>query len=277
MVAIFFQNLDNRGNFRWNCRIFRRNLHESDSSTKPIFCIDLNHAILVHNMKARPEDQQKAISLRKQGYTYKEIQKQIKVSKSLLSGWFKTIALTADEEEFLRTRMKDQQDRGRVASMLSNRNRRIAREIRVYEDAKDIFSKRKNEWLFLLGVSLYWAEGSKRTGCFQFINSDPDMVIFMFKWMQKYMDADKSKIRVRLFIHRIPGYETSHQFWAKTLGIEPETFKKTIYKPTKHAIKKNPDYRGCLRLEIGGIYELRLIKAWQKLLIQYYKEVMRPW
>jgi hypothetical protein len=226
-------------------------------------------------MKARPEDKKKAIELRKKGFSYKEIQQHVKVSKSLLSGWFESLPLTEDEEAFLKTRMKERQDKGRIASMLSNRNRRVTREITAFEDAKNIFDKHKNEWLFLLGIALYWAEGSKRTGCFQFINSDPDMISFMFKWIQKYMGVDKKKIKCRLFIHEIPGYEHSEQFWQKTLAIEPQSFQKTIYKPTPHAIKKNPNYKGCLRLEFGGIYELRMIKAWQKLLIQYYSRVLK--
>lgn len=229
----------------------------------------MNHAILADNMKARPEDQKKALELRKQGLSYKEIQKHIKVSKGLLSSWFKLIILTPEEEEFLRTRTQGLQKKGRIASMLSNRTRRIAREIKVFEDAKNIFAEYKEDPMFLLGVALYWAEGSKRTSSFQFINSDPQMISFMFKWVQKYMRVTKSQIGCRLYIHRIPGYENSHDFWSQTLGVEPQLFQKTIYKPTRHAIKKNPDYKGCLRLEVGGIYELRLMKAWQKLLIQY--------
>ena len=226
-------------------------------------------------MKASKEDQKKALEFRKQGYSYKEIQRHIKVSKSLLSGWFKSLELTPDEKEFLENRMADLQKKGRVASMLSNRNRRITREIKVYEEAKNLFEKYKKEWLFTMGIALYWAEGSKRTGRFQFINSDPDMIDFMFKWVQKYMDVDKKEIKCRLFIHDVPGYENIELFWAKNLGLEPRSFQKTIYKKTPHLVKKNPNYKGCLRLEFRGIHDLRLIKAWQKLLLQYYSGVMR--
>lgn len=220
-------------------------------------------------MKARQNDKEKAIELRKSGLTYREIRTQIKVSKSLLSGWFKDITLTTEEEEYLRSRTKKIQDQGRVASILSNRNRRINRELRAMEDAKYIFSENKDKTDFLIGITLYWAEGSKRTSCFQFINSDPDMIKFMYGWMEKYLKIEKSKIYCRLFIHKVLGYENIEGFWGNMLGIDPKTFQKTIYKPTIHSIKKNPLYKGCLRLETGGIYELRLMKAWQKLLVQY--------
>ncbi len=221
-------------------------------------------------MKARLEDKRLAIELRKKGLSYKEIQQQVKVSKSLLSGWFEYLDLTEEELNFLKSRIKERCDKGRIASTISNRNRRIQREMVAFEDAKNSFDKHKTESLFLVGIALYWAEGSKRTGEFQFINSDPEMITFMYSWIQKYMKIDKNSIKKQLFIHRIPGYENIDIFWSNLLGITPNDFEKTIFKPTHHAIKKNPNYKGCLRLSIGGIYNLRLIKAWQKLLIQYY-------
>jgi hypothetical protein len=226
-------------------------------------------------MKARLEDKKKAIELRKKGLSYKEIQAQIDVSKGLLSLWLKFLPLTPEEEHFLSQRMIDRRHKGRLGTMLSNRNRRVAREIQAFEDAKNIFNKNSNDWIFLMGIALYWAEGSKRTGCFQFINSDPDMTLFMYRWIQKYLGIEKSLIRCRLFTHKIEGHENHGIFWARNLEVEPSFFKKTIFKPTALAVKKNPDYKGCLRLEVGGIYELRLMKAWQKLLIQYYTKVVK--
>lgn len=226
------------------------------------------------NMKARLEDKKLAIELRKKGLSYGEIQEQIKVSRSLLSGWFKYLKFTQEEEDYLKSRIKDRRDKGRIRSTISNRNRRIAREVVAFEYAKKMFDVYKKQSFFLTGVALYWAEGSKRTGEFQFINSDPDMVVFMYKWMNKFMNIDdKFDVKFRLFIHKIPGYENCHQFWSQKLGIKMDCFEKTIYKPTQHTIKKNPNYKGCLRLSVPGIHGLRVIKAWQKLLVQYYDNI----
>lgn len=225
-------------------------------------------------MKARLEDKNKAIELRKKGLSYKEIQQQIPVSKSLLSGWFAYLDLSDDEEKYLKSHIKDRKDRGRIQSTISNRNRRINREMVAFEDAKVSFNKFKEQPGFLIGVALYWAEGSKRTGEFQFINSDPDMVVFMQRWIKKFINNQGDVIKYRLFIHNIPGYENIHQFWAQKLGIGLESFEKTIYKPTLYGTKKNPNYKGCLRLSVSGIYHLRVIKAWQKLLIQYYDSIL---
>lgn len=226
-------------------------------------------------MKARLEDKKKAIELRKQGLSYKEIQVRINVSKSLLSGWLKYLDLDPQEEAYLLVRMKERQDKGRIASMISNRNRRMNREMVDFEEARILFNKFKNDSFFLLGVALYWAEGAKRNGEFSFINSDPEMVNLMYLWIPKYLGIEKESIKIRLFTHKIPDFKNLEIFWAHTLGVDPHNFKKTCYKPTQYGLRKNPNYKGCIRLTVGGISKLRIVKAWQKLLIQYYDNVLK--
>ena len=171
-------------------------------------------------MKARLEDKKLAIELRKNGLSYKEIQERIPISKSLLSSWFKYLDLTLEEENLLKSRIVERRDKGRIKSTISNRNRRIGREVVAFEEARILFNNYKDQSVFLTGTALYWAEGSKRTGEFQFVNSDPDMIVFMSKWIQKFIGFSKDDIKYRLFIHRIPGYENCHQFWAQKLSID---------------------------------------------------------
>ncbi len=172
--------------------------------------------------------------------------------------------------------MTELKDEGRIRSMFSNRARRIEREKIAEADAESVFDKHIDDPVFLIGVALYWAEGGRRSGCFQFVNSDPDMIAFMYKWVQRFVNASPEEIQCRLYIHSVPGYEGCELAWSKKLSIEPSSLQKTIYKKTRHVIKKNPDYQGCLRLNINSVYILRLMKAWQKLLIKYYGDAHAP-
>ena len=221
-------------------------------------------------MKARLEDKFKAVELRKKGLSYKEIQQQIPASKGLLSRWLQYIKLSPKEEENLRSRMKERQDNGRIRTMFSNRERRIERERVAEADAEVIFKKNRNDPAFLIGIALYWAEGCKKSGGFQFVNSDPDMILFMYKWAQKFLNVSPENIKCRLYIHNISGYENCELDWSKKLSIEPNSLQKTIYKKTRHVVKKNPNYQGCFRLMISRMYLLRLMMTWQKLLMKYY-------
>ncbi len=221
-------------------------------------------------MKSRLEDKYKAIELRKTGLSYKEIQQVIPVSKGLLSGWFKYLDFSPEEIKFLESRILERQNTGRIKAALSNRKRREERETKNFESSKAFFNQYKNDPIFIIGVCLYWAEGSKRSSDFQFVNSDENMILFMYKWVQKYLGIKKENIKCRIFTHKIMGYEKHIGFWSQTLGLNELSFQKTIFKPTTHSLKKNPNYNGCLRITISGIDRLRTMKNWQKLMMEYY-------
>lgn len=224
-------------------------------------------------MIARLSDKNKAIELRKEGRTYAEIQQIIPVSRGLLSFWFENLAFSRDEKERIALQIVKRHRDGVLKSIAHNRRLKLNREIVAYEAAKKIFQERRSDYQFLMGISLYWAHGATSQGAFQFVNSDADMALFMYKWIQKYLALDNSKIKIRFYCHKVPGYENLHLFWMGKLGVTSTQISRTVYKAKKRQVKKNPDYKGSIGLSVTSIYILRLMKAWQKLLIQYYGDM----
>lgn len=220
-------------------------------------------------MKARVQDKIKAISLRMQGYTYQQIMQEVPVSKGLLSGWLQRIRLSQEQEQKLLENIKERSTNGRDKAAASNMKRRKSREALAEAEAHALYETYKDDRWFILGVSLYWSEGGKRTSGFQFVNSDPDMIQFMLYWVQKYLGIKKTDIFMRLNTH--VEFKTEHyeDFWSEKTGIPLSQFAKTVYKPNRHGIyKKNPLYKGCARLEIrGGMALLRKVVALQHVLI----------
>lgn len=214
-----------------------------------------------------------AINLRKLGHSYNEITNELEVPKSTLSGWLKDIPLTDEQNINLNNRLKDRISRGRLRTGIALRARRIGRENDVLKEAEKEFNEFIKNPFFSAGILLYWAEGAKKNNYFSFINSDPTMVALMVKWMQKYLARDFSLAKYRLFIHYPYRNENCEGYWARILNLSYERFQKTIYKPTPHDVKKNNEYKGCLRIVITRISVLRKIIAWQKLLIQYYANI----
>ena len=222
-------------------------------------------------MKSRLHDKYKAIELRKEGLSYKEIISQIGVSKGTLSGWLKNLDLSDKQMERLRELSKEKSDKGRAKAVLVNREKKLSRVSETTKEATMEFEKYKDNPFFLIGLSLYWAEGSKKnTNNYSFINSDPDMVRFMFLWTQKFLCLDKSLYRIRLFIHLPYREENLEYYWSKILDMEEKLFQKTIYKPTPHILKKNPSYKGCLRFYMNGVRYLRKVMVWQDLLVKNF-------
>jgi len=101
------------------------------------------------------------------------------------------------------------------------------------------------------------------------------MVSLMVKWIKKYLVSNPILLKYRIFIHDAYKDEKCEEFWANLLGISLQNLQKTIYKPSSHAVKKNDNYKGCMRITITRIDMLRKMIAWQKLLIQYYDAVLR--
>lgn len=203
-------------------------------------------------MRSRVQDKITAISLRMQGYSYSQIQEHVNVSKGLLSVWLKYIRLNEEQESELIKKINERSKKGVARAVESNIARRKIRESDAFKEAQVLYEKHKEDKVFIAGLCLYWAEGSKRASSFQFVNSDPKMITFMILWIQKYLGISKDHIFIRLSTHSDFIEEKYEDFWANITGIPLSQFKKTTYKPNRHgAYKKNPIYKGCVRLEIA--------------------------
>lgn len=221
-------------------------------------------------MRSKVQEKSKAVKLRKQGKSYREILTEVKVSKGTLSMWLSNLDLSKKEEQYLVDRSKILQDNGRLKVALQNRERNELRREKIRKKARESFLEHCNDPFFVLGLALYWAEGAKKNTYFSFINSDPEMIKVMLQWVPKYLGVEPTEYKFRLYIHKPYAHENCERYWSRECAIPSSQFQQTIYKPTPHTVKKNPEYKGCLRMLFGGIDHLITIKAWQKLLSEYY-------
>lgn len=219
-----------------------------------------------------PTIKAKVLSLRRKGYTYSEIRNQIpRLPKGTLSGWCGEIILTEKQERAIITRATDRLERARIAAGKTKRKQRAEREGNIHNAALTEFYKKKSDPLFMMGIILYWAEGSKTGESFQFMNSDSRLVLLMVRWLMSVCSIPKEFIKIRLYAHKIYAHEEPEKYWQTVLSFLPkENFKKTVYKKTPHRIKRNPDYRGCLRVEVGRVDLLRKVKYYFELVSKEY-------
>lgn len=181
-------------------------------------------------MIPKVQEKNKAIELRHRGMSYKDILNVLTVSKSSLSLWLKDLPLTEEEKVLLRHRKDSNISRGRIKSATANRKNRLLREKEQFLLAQEEFDIFKVNPLFLTGIGLYWAEGSKRDNTFQFTNSDPEMITFMIRWCTKYLGISVQFVACHLYLHQPYAHEHCEEYWAKTSGIPLENFRKTVYK-----------------------------------------------
>lgn len=226
-------------------------------------------------MKSKVQEKEKAIELRKKGYSYNEILHEVAVAKSSLSLWLKDLPLTQSEKEYLHTRKGGNISRGRIKVATILHEKRLKRDEIVRKEATDEYERYKKDELFKIGVALYWAEGAKRNTYFAFSNSDYKMMRVMVSWIEKIHEVKRNNLHVYLYIHKPYAHENCEGFWSEKLSIPLTCFRKTTYKPTNKQVKKRPQYKGCLRIVVPKSSTLlKKMKVWQNMLA---KEYMRPW
>lgn len=211
-----------------------------------------------------------AIRLRKAGGSIKEISEKLNVSKGSVSIWCENIYLTNKQKDTLYIKMVKAGHKGRLLGANKNKQKRIDEILKYDLKSKEIiFKLNKKERLMIL-ASLYWAEGSKNKGSFNFTNSDPVMIKIVSKIIVEDLGVFKNDLMPRLSINIIHKNRIKLvlKFWSDLLGLPVESFGKPYFNVAKQKkLYDNHDrYFGVLALKIrnGSKYRyemLSLIKA----------------
>ncbi|MGB8815650.1 MAG: hypothetical protein WCC74_00195 [Minisyncoccia bacterium] len=178
----------------------------------------------------RIKDKNKAIILRKKGMSYSQIKNKLGISKSTLSGWLSSMPLSEKRIRELRdfspmriercrnTKMKKREDRLRL----------------VYGKVSQDIGKLSKRELFLVGLFLYWGEGSKSDRYVTaFTNTDPIMVKIFIKWITTFFNIKKSDLSILLHLYKDMDIKSLTEFWVKELKIPINQFKKPYIKNSK--------------------------------------------
>ena len=108
--------------------------------------------------------------------------------------------------------------------------KRHARDILVEKTAKELFEKHKDNPIFLSGIVLYWAEGTRlnknyRKYQLSFTNSDVNLVKFYCNFLQKYFgNISNGDWRVGLFLYPDIDSKEAISYWSRALTISDKQF-----------------------------------------------------
>lgn len=175
-----------------------------------------------------------AKQLRRKGMSIKNIASKLHVSKNSVSFWLKDIILTVEQLKKIKQSQVKGSEIGRIKSILIHKEKRRAlmEKYRI-EGASEISSLNKRE-LFLVGLALYWAEGTKsfRDRRAEFCNSDPRMIKLLILWFKKCLDVKSEDLKCVVGINQIhqSREKTVTEYWSKLTGIPLDQFRKTSFK-----------------------------------------------
>ncbi|WP_086565768.1 hypothetical protein [Streptomyces africanus] len=213
---------------------------------------------------AKDDLRERARELRLQGWTYDQIQVELGCSKSSISLWVRDLP---------KPERRDPTEQAKLAA-----RKRWEHELAIRDEerqrTKEAAAKEMGELsardLFMAGVALYWAEGSKdkpydRRENVLFVNSDPGVIRLYLAWLN-LLGVERDRLRYRVMIHMTADVEGAECYWANLVGIDVSTLQKTtIKKHNPKTVRKNvgESYRGCLVIRVSQGAELyRRIEGW---------------
>lgn len=215
---------------------------------------------------AKQELRARAVELRLEGRSYREISAVVPVSKSTLSLWLRDVPLT-DAHRASLARRSEEGVRSRAEAIRAGRIRRT--ELLESSAAAEIGPVTDRE-LFLLGITAYWCEGSKAkpwqpSRQVTFTNSDVSLVVLFLRWLE-LLGHDRSELEYRLSIHESADVGEATATWSEVVGVPAASFKPPSLKrhnPTTVRQNTGESYIGCLIVRVRRSTDLnRRIAGW---------------
>lgn len=212
---------------------------------------------------------EKAINLRKEGFSYSEILSQIFVAKSTLSLWLRSVGLSKKQKQKLTEKKLAAMRRGAIAK----KNQRIQLSKKIKKESRaEIKSINKKE-LMLIGTALYWAEGSKEkehniSQGIIFNNSDPFMIKLFIKWLKEILKIKIDNVRLEIYIHENSKNNINEviKYWSNMTELAETKFNNIYFKKNKISTKRKnigKNYYGLLRVKVKKSINLnRKISGW---------------
>ena len=206
----------------------------------------------------------KARELRLQGWTYDQIQVELGCSKGSISLWVRDLP---------KPERRDSVEQAKLAA-----RKRWEHELAIRDEerqhtkdrARQEIGSMSDRELFLTGVGLYWAEGTKdkpyaRRENVTFVNSDPGMIQVFLAWLD-LLGIERERLRFHVMIHETADVPAAEQYWADLVRADNSAFNKTtIKKHNPKTVRKNvgDTYRGCLVIKVRQSADLyRRIEGW---------------
>ncbi len=221
-----------------------------------------------------PKTKQKARNLRAKGWSLGEINLKMKIPKNTLSGWFKDILLSKEQNKRIEKKMLASAAIGReVASkLLREKMEKWKEDIRnSVNHFENVFLENPEFGKIVCGL-LYLCEGAKypSTRCLVFGNSDPWIIRCFINLLRNSFNIDEEKLRCRIMYRYDQNLKELNKYWSNVTGIPLHNFynsKPDSRTKGKSTLKK--DYKGIcaihylstnLQFELQSIGEI-IIKS----------------
>lgn len=192
--------------------------------------------------RGKTTEQNQARDLRAQGWTIKEIEDELGVSRSSVSIWVRDVEV---DPEVWAERVKTRRNHGWQKRKATFERKRAKRVDAARVEAERVLGRMTDRDLLIAGIALYAGEGSKRRGEVSFANSDPRMIATFLAFLRTHFVIDESRLRVHLYLHEGLDLDAAVAFWSRVTGISWTQFQKPYRAKPDPSIRTSKHPMGC--------------------------------
>jgi hypothetical protein len=221
----------------------------------------------------KTKERAEARRLRALGWSVKEIERHLHVSRSSVSLWVRDIQLT--DEQIAALHRRSATSPGQLAGAAANAALGRARR-RLYQ-LEGRARARAGDRLHLMGCMLYWAEGDKCRSAVRIANSDPELLRLFVRFLRECYVAEDRRIALtcNLFADHAERRQEIEEFWLKRLALPATCLRPSIvntYSKYSQKKRKNKLPYGTAKVAYGDTRTVQSIYG----AIQEYAGFDRP-
>lgn len=197
----------------------------------------------------------KALMMRREGYSIRGIENELKIPRSTLSGWFRGITLTEKQKRVLRNNWMKALSKARKGAVSWHRKQK---EIRIQNATSEATSflkgiDIKDKRILEIAVAfLYLGEGSKK-GTMALGSSNIEILRFYIFCLDRLYKIKRNTLRFDLHLRYDQDVEESKQYWSKGLDISIDQIKYCAVDFRTKNRKTFEHYRGVCIVSKGNI------------------------
>ena len=183
------------------------------------------------------KDKDKAFEMRRSGKTYREIEKELGISRSTLSNWFREVSWSKHlkTQYTNRTWSKDQH----LLMHQARRNKLNSLYKQAEQEASEQYKTYKQDPLFWAGLMVYAGEGEKRSKhLVRITNTEFYLHKIFIAFLAKYLSVTREKVRLCLILYPDLNESLCKEMWSNLLNIPRTQFHKTQVITGKEKVKR---------------------------------------
>ena len=214
--------------------------------------------------KALLEKHVRAIELRKMGWSYAAIKRELGIAKSTASAWLNKYPLSHEQMDKLQFHNEARIEHFRETMA---RKKKDKFDVAVLEQSV-LLGELSIRELYITGLALYWGEGGKtQYATLSFSNTDPRMISFFIRWLCVALNYPVDKIGIKLHLYLDMDINMETEYWSGITGIRTEHFAKPYIKATtlKGLTYKTRGHGTCNIYANGLVYSRPVFAAMEVL------------